>query len=75
MRVINIIRDFGATHFSLNFPKKDASVKKCINDYNENININQLIRDMIFELAVTGNLVCYDRDGDCVDIYPINQIV
>lgn len=74
MRVINIIRDFGATHFSLNFPKKDASVKKCINDYNENININQLIRDMIFELAVTGNLVCYDRDGDCVDIYPINQI-
>lgn len=74
MRVINIIRDFGATHFSINYPKKDANVKKCITAYNENVNIDQLIKDMIFELAITGNLVCYDRGGNCVDIYPINQI-
>lgn len=74
MRVINIIRDFGGTDFTLNFPKKDARVKACINDYNERIDINQTIKDMIFELAITGNLACYDRDGDSIDIYSIDQI-
>lgn len=74
MRVINIIRDFGGTDFILNFPKKDARVKACINEYNERIDINQTIKDMIFELAITGNLACYDRDGESIDIYSIDQI-
>lgn len=74
MRVVNIIRDFGATDFTINFPKKDLRIKQCIQKYNERVDIHQIIKDMIYELAITGNLACYDRDGDTVDIYPINQI-
>ena len=74
MRVVNIIRDFGATKFKINFPKKDNRIKQCIQRYNERVDIDQIVKDMIYELAITGNLACYDRDGDTVDIYPINQI-
>lgn len=73
-RVINIVRDFGSTKVNLNFPAKNAKVKKCIKDYNERIDVQQLISDFIYELALTGNLACYDRDGMRVDIYPINMI-
>lgn len=74
MRVINIIRDFGASGYKLSYPKKAARVKEVIEKYNKRIDIDQLLKDMIFELALTGNLACYDRDGARVDIYPINQI-
>ena len=74
MRVVNITRDFGATELKLSYPSKNKKAKEVIEAYNERIGIEQLVRDFIFELGLTGNLVCYDRDGKCVDIYPINQI-
>lgn len=73
-RVVNIVRDFGATNIKLSYPTKDKKIKKCIDDYNERINVGQLISDFNYELALTGNLACYDRDGVRVDIYPINKI-
>lgn len=74
MRVVNIVRDFGATPLKLNYPTKNKNVKKAIKDYNKRIDVDQLNKDFIFELALTGNLACYDRDGKRVDIYPINKI-
>lgn len=74
MRVINIVRDFGVSGYKLNFPKKDERTKKIITRYNKRINAEQVLRDMIFELAQTGNLAGYDRDGKRVDIYPVTQI-
>lgn len=73
-RVVNIVRDFGSTKINLNFPTKNAKIKKCIKDYNERIDAQQLVSDFFYELALTGNLACYDRDGMRVDIYPINMI-
>lgn len=74
MRVINIIRDFGASGFRLNYPKKDQKVKSVIQEYNQRIHMNKLLNDMMYEIAMTGNLVAYDREGKNVDIYPINLI-
>ena len=74
MRVVNIMRDFGSDGIKLSYPKKDQRVKTIIEEYNKRINVGQLVKDMIFELALTGNLVAYDREGERVDIYPINQI-
>lgn len=73
-RVVNIVRDFGSTPLKLNYPSKNKKVKKCIEEYNKRIDIDQLISEFIFELALTGNLACYDRNGKRVDIYPINLI-
>lgn len=74
MRVINIMRDFGSDGITLSYPRKDKNVKQVIADYNDRIHIGQLIHDMIYELALTGNLALYDRDGERVDIYPVDQI-
>lgn len=74
MRVTNIIRDFGACDYDLQFPKKNERVKECIRKYIKRIGLEELLKDMMFEVSTTGNLVCYDRDGQCVDIYPIDQI-
>ena len=73
-RVVNIVRDFGTTDIKLDYPSKNKKIKKCIEEYNERIDIQQLVSDFIFELALTGNLACYDRNGKRVDIYPINLI-
>ena len=74
MRVVNIVRDFGTTSIKLNYPTKNKKVRQVIEEYNKRIDIDQLNRDFIYELALTGNLACYDRDGLRVDIYPINKI-
>jgi len=74
MRVVNIIRDFGACGFDLSYPTKAKKIEEVITAYNKKVDLDQLIKDMIFELALTGNLACYDRDGERVDIYPISQI-
>lgn len=74
MRVVNIIRDFGSSGLILSYPMKGEKVRKCIEDYNDRVDMEQLIRDIIFELALTGNVCCYDRDGARVDIYPIDMI-
>lgn len=72
-RVVNIVRDFGTTNLRLNYPTKSEKVKKCIEKYNEQIDVYGLISDFAYELALTGNLACYDR-GTRVDIYPIHKI-
>lgn len=74
MRVINIIRDFGACDYDLQYPKKNDKIKECIKRYIRRINLDSLLKDMMLEISTTGNIVCYDRDGKCVDIYPIDQI-
>ena len=73
-RTVNIVRDFGATGITLYFPQENKRAKKAIDEYNKRIDVDQLVRDCIFELALTGNLACYDRDGMRVDIYPVNKI-
>lgn len=74
MRVVNIIRDFGVENYKLNYPTKNEKVKKVIENYNKRIEINQLLRDIIFELALTGNCAGYNRNGNRVDIYPIIRV-
>lgn len=74
MRTINITRDFAIEDIKLNYPSKNKQVKNVIDKYNERIQIMQLLKDFMYELALTGNLACYDRDGKRVDIYPINLI-
>lgn len=74
MRLINMYRDFGCTDLHLDYTEKNQEVEDVIKAYNKQINIKQLIRDMLYELSLTGNLVCYDRNGKRVDIYPIDRI-
>lgn len=73
MRTINIMRDFGSMGLKLSYPTKNKKAKEVIEDYNERINVIQLIRDFFQELGLTGNLACYDRVNR-VEIYPINKI-
>ena len=74
MRVINIIRDFGSSEIKLSYPTKNKKIRQVIEDYNKRVDIAQLNKDFIYEMALTGNLACYDREGQRVDIYPINTI-
>lgn len=74
MRTINITRDFSATEIKLSYPSRNKEVKNIIEEYNKRIQIKQLMADFMYELSLTGNLACYDRDGKRVDIYPINKI-
>ena len=73
MRTVNIYRDFGANGLMHKYPKKNEKIKKIIDDFENRINIKQFIRDALMELALTGNLACYDRVNR-VEIYPINKI-
>ena len=73
-RTINIIRDFSTTNITFNYPKKNPRVRECVKNYANRIGLEQLMADFVFEMALTGNLACYDRDGVRVDIYPINKI-
>ena len=57
MRVVNIIRDFGATGLRLSYPTKSPKVKEVIENFNKQIDMEQLVKDIIFELALTGNVV------------------
>lgn len=73
MRVANIIRDFGASDYKINYPSKDKRVKEIIENYCEKIDLDSLLRDMMHEFVLTGNLCMYDR-VECIDIYPISSI-
>lgn len=73
MRTVNIYRDFGANGLMHKYPKKSEKIKKIIDDYEKQINIKKFVRDSLMELALTGNLACYDR-GNRVEIYPIDKI-
>lgn len=74
MRIVNMYRDFSCTGFELNYKLKHKKAKAIIEEFNKRVNIVQLIRDLVYELSLTGNLVAYDRDGETVDIYPISQV-
>lgn len=74
MRVVNLYRDFGICGYNLKYTKTNDKAKQVISDYMNRINIRQFMKDAIHELALTGNVVCYDRDGQAIDIYPINVI-
>lgn len=74
MRVINIIRDFGASKVVNSYPTNNKKAKKIIDSLNERLKLEDVIKNMLFELALTGNLACYNRDFKMIDIYPINTI-
>lgn len=75
MRVVNIIRDFGVEGFDLRYKKEVSDdVKNIIESFNRRINVKQVLRDVIFELALSGNVAGYNRDGKRIDIYPITKI-
>lgn len=74
MRVINIVRDFGIDGIDFHYKKENERAKKVIDDFNERIGLKQVLRDMIFELAQSGNVAGYNRDGKRIDIYPITKI-
>lgn len=74
MRVVNVIRDFGVGEIQLNYPTKHARTRKVIGAFNERVKINQVLKEMLFEMALTGNCAGYNRDGQRIDIYPISRI-
>lgn len=74
MRVVNIIRDFGIGMPKLNYPTKNRKAKKVIDDLNKRINIKEVLKDMLFELTLTGNCAGYNRAGKRIDIYPITKV-
>lgn len=74
MRTINIIRDFGIGDIEINYNTKNKKVKKVIDDFNKRIDIQTVLKDILFELSLTGNCAGYNRDGRRIDIYPITQV-
>lgn len=74
MRVVNIIRDFGVGELSLNYPTKNKRAKKVVDDFNTRVDINQVIKDILFELTLSGNCAGYNRNGKRIDIYPITKV-
>lgn len=74
MRTVNIMRDFGVTDLRLEYHQGRSRVQGIIERYNERVGIVELIRDIIFEMALTGNCAIYDRDGERVDIFPLSVI-
>lgn len=74
MRVVNIIRDFGSGSPNLEFSTNNKRAKKIIDEFNSRINISEVIKDMIFEITLTGNCAGYNRNGERIDIYPISRV-
>lgn len=74
MRVINIMRDFGSVGLRKDYGSAGKKVKKIIEEYDKKIGIKELVKDIFFEKALTGNAALYDRDGQRVDIYPLSLI-
>lgn len=74
MRTVNIIRDYSVTELRLDYDKGKAKVKAIVDSFLKKIDINKFCKDFVFEMAMTGNCFCYDRDGDYIDIYPLDLI-
>lgn len=74
MRTVNIIRDFGVGQITINYPTKNKKVRKVIEEFNERVDIEKVLRDILFEITLTGNCAGYNRDGERIDIYPITQV-
>lgn len=74
MRTVNIIRDYSVTELRLDYDKGKAKVKAIVDSFLKKIDINKFCKDFVFEMAMTGNCFCYDRDGEYIDIYPLDLI-
>lgn len=74
MRTVNIIRDYSVTELHLDYDKGKGKVQSIVDKFLKKININKFCKDFVYEMAMTGNCFCYDRDGEYVDIYPLDLI-
>lgn len=74
MRTVNIIRDYSVTELHLDYDKGKGKVKAIVDNFLKKIDINKFCKDFVFEMAMTGNCFCYDRDGEYIDIYPLDLI-
>lgn len=74
MRTVNIMRDYSVTELHLDYDKGKGKVKAIVDSFLKKIDINKFCKDFVFEMAMTGNCFCYDRDGDYIDIYPLDLI-
>ena len=74
MRTVNIIRDYSITDIKLDYSKGKAKVQKIVDDFLKRIDVTKFCKDFVYEMAMTGNCFCYDRDGEYVDIYPLDMI-
>lgn len=74
MRTVNIMRDYSVTELHLDYDKGKGKVKAIVDSFLKKIDINKFCKDFVFEMAMTGNCFCYDRDGEYIDIYPLDLI-
>ena len=74
MRTVNIIRDYSVTELKLDYAKGKQKVQNIVDNFLRRIDIEKFCKDFVFEMAMTGNCFCYDRDGDYIDIYPLDLI-
>lgn len=74
MRTVNIIRDYSVTELKLDYAKGKQKVQNIVDNFLKRINVEKFCKDFVFEMAMTGNCFCYDRDGDYIDIYPLDLI-
>jgi len=74
-RVVNIVRDFGITDYRINDRENTSKkARKLVDNFVERIALKDVLRDVMFELAQTGNCGGYDRDGKRIDLYPVTKI-
>lgn len=74
MRTVNIMRDYSVSDIKLEYKNGKGKVQKIVEDFLRRVNVNQFCKDFMFEMAMTGNCFCYDREGQFVDIYPLDMI-
>lgn len=74
MRTVNIIRDYSVTELKLDYTKGRQKVQNIVENFLRKVDIEKFCKDFVFEMAMTGNCFCYDREGNYIDIYPLDLI-
>ena len=74
MRTVNIIRDYSVTDLRLEYGNSKSKVQNVVESFLKRVDIKRFCKDFVFEMAMTGNCFCYDRDGEYIDIYPLDLI-
>lgn len=74
MRVINIVRDFGATGYSIEYPTRNKKAKELVKEFEKRVDLKSVIKDMVFEIGLTGNCAGYNRENKRIDVYPITKV-
>ena len=74
MRVVNIVRDFGSTGYTIEYPTRNKKAKDVVKAFEDKVKLERLIKDMVFEIGLTGNCAGYHRSGKRIDIYPVTKI-